>query len=805
MTTELAQPKQHRNQAPGKASVLATRAVLFWEQAWPAILPALGIVYILVMISLLGLWAAIPTWLHAATLVLGGLAFANFIWRERAAWAWPSLHRALARLEEDGRVAHAPLQALHDAPFDGEAVANPLWQAHLKASTERAREARLRGIRITATSRDPYGLRFLAVGILAIALINAGDNWRARLASLTAPGQHSGGQLIADLWIEPPAYTGKAPLYLLRAGEEKSGIAEQVNAPAGSKLVAQINSRGRPRLRYLTSEENLRLSFERDGAAARSELTLHESGMVQLTANGKDLSWPIGILPDNAPAVAFTTEPGPTDQALVAFGLVIEDDYGVGNAKLALRLDPAQTRPLDAPAFDEDALDEQRQINLDGVTGVSGEHAISLDLQADPWAGLNVLAKIIVEDGAGQHGETAETVITLPTRMFFNPLAKTVIEQRQTLAVAAEDWRRAGRSFDAVTLAPEVFFDDTTDFLLLRAAFWRVMRQNGERFGDAVEKFWPLALQLEDEALELARQRLEAAEEALRQALERGASDEEIARLVEELRQAMNDYLTALAQSGQTPGEAAKNAQQLGQSDLDEMLDAIKDLAQSGASNAARQMLSDLENLLNDLRLSQGGSSGGGQGEGGEPQSGPTGQAGDMIGRQRELADDAFGRGQSFGESGEDLAEAEGALGGDLDDLIEQLQSGDGDPNGDAARALGQARNNMREAEQALRNGDFDAANDAMERAISKLRDGAERLAREDMADGQQGREGKNGNPVDPLGRPAGNASGDGVEVPEETDAGKTRAVIEELRRRLGEPGRSEEEIDYLERLLERF
>ena len=92
-----------------------------------------------------------------------------------------------------------------------------------------------------------------------------------------------------------------------------------------------------------------------------------------------------------------------------------------------------------------------------------------------------------------------------------------------------------------------------------------------------------------------------------------------------------------------------------------------------------------------------------------------------------------------------------------------------------------------------------------MERAIGNLRDGAEEIAREQMRQAGEGTEGENGSPLDPLGRPTGRANGEGVEVPEETDAGRTRAVIEELRRRLGEPGRSQEEIDYLERLLERF
>ena len=111
-----------------------------------------------------------------------------------------------------------------------------------------------------------------------------------------------------------------------------------------------------------------------------------------------------------------------------------------------------------------------------------------------------------------------------------------------------------------------------------------------------------------------------------------------------------------------------------------------------------------------------------------------------MIGRQRELADETFERRNTLDENADDLANREGDLGGDLDDLIDELQGGGDDPNGGASRSLGQARNEMRDAEQALRNGDFPAAGDAMERAIADLRDGAEKLAREQARQRQQGR-----------------------------------------------------------------
>ncbi|CAK9039293.1 Methyl-accepting chemotaxis protein [Durusdinium trenchii] len=819
MTTELATPpvpkKQRRKgRAPGAVAIWATRLVLFWERLWPAVLPALSIPYAIIVISLFDLWRFAPAWLHWISLTLAAAAFLNMLWRDARHLRFPSRRMAQARLEEDGKVKHAPLQALDDLPFQSSNINNPLWRAHMRDSRKRARNARLGGMRPTADDKDPYALRFTALGLLAVALVAAGEDWRDRLQTALAPGQaEAAGRLVADIWIEPPDYTGKAPIYLMRPGDEIAELASQVNAPEGSILVAQINGRGRPRLAFEGETEKTEAAFKRNAGASHAQLPLTRSGLLKLQLGGSQHRWPIAVISDEAPRVRFAKTPTETDEGLLAFAITAEDDYGVTATRFQFRLSSEQERPLDAPPFDEKALSAIRASDIDGIAGNIREHPVTLELQEDPWAGLSVLAKIVVTDGAGQTGETEEVLVTLPERVFFNPLAKAVIEQRQTLSVAAEDWRRVGRSFDAVTLAPEAFYvEDPTDFLMLRAAFWRVMRQDGDDFDDAIEKFWPLALQLEDEALELARQRLEAAEEALRQALENGASDEEINRLVEELRQAMNDYLTALAQSGQRADPArAQNSQQLDKSDLDQMLDSIRDLAQSGAENAARQMLSDLQNMLNNLRLSQGGQGGGqgmpGQsGQSGESDDNAAGRAGELIGRQRSLADESFERGQSGAAPSDDLAQEQGDLASDLNELLDDLQGDEGaDPNGDGARSFNRARNNMRDAEQALQSGDFDAAEGAMERAIENLREGAEELAREQMRQAGEGRQNENGAPVDPLGRPIGRAGGEGVDVPEETDAGRTRAVIEELRRRLGEPGRSQEEIDYLERLLERF
>ena len=108
-------------------------------------------------------------------------------------------------------------------------------------------------------------------------------------------------------------------------------------------------------------------------------------------------------------------------------------------------------------------------------------------------------------------------------------------------------------------------------------------------------------------------------------------------------------------------------------------------------------------------------------------------------------------------------------------------------------------------AVEALRNGDLGAAGSAMERAIDDLRGGAEALAR-NQRDQEQGGQGEGGGTqFDPAGRRVGEGRGEGVEVPEISEADRSRAIIDTIRKRLGKPGREDEEVEYLERLLDDF
>ena len=807
MTAEMAQDEAETG--GGRAderAVLFARGAVFVERAAPAFVLAGAPIALVLAFGLFDLWRFAGFWGHGAALVLLFALAGVLFWRRRPSPFWPSRAEALARLERDGEMRHEPLRALEDEPAAG---AGALWAAHLADARERMKKAALSAPAPTANSVDPFGLRYAAAGLLLIGLIAAGPAAPRRLADAFRPSDPAIARSgFADLWIEPPAYTGKAPLYLLRAKDALGGAGDAIEAPEGSIVRIQTKPRARFRLALAGETEKIIAARECGEASARAALTLKESGTLWLSAGGRRSHWPVRVVDDRAPSVDFAETPAPDRDGRLVISVRIDDDYGADQAALELRLDASQPRPLDAPPISAEAAGEAQRIALPALKGAPGARAAALDLSSHPWAGLPVFAKVIVVDALGQEGETLPVALALPARDFFNPLAKAVVEQRRSLAVAPAEWRRVEWALSGLTLGPEFFFERPTDYLLLRTAMWRVNKRGGDDSDATIEEFWPLALQLEDETTELARQRLDAARRALREALENGAADAEIERLTEALRAALANYLEALAQSGaETDPDAPPADQTVTADDLDAMLNAVRDLAKSGAANAARQALADLEALLDNLRA-PGGAAGQGQaGEGGQQGAGgPTGAVGDLIARQRALADETFKRGETRDAPGDDLASGEGALAGDLADFMKALEGAapDGE-TGEAGKALSRALSAMRRAEGDLGDENFDGARNAMEEAIANLRDGAEALAKDARAQARAA-QGRGGQPLrDPLGRPLGAPTGQGVEVPDKSDAQRARELLEELRRRLSDGERTEDEIKYLERLLERF
>jgi hypothetical protein len=466
-------------------------------------------------------------------------------------------------------------------------------------------------------------------------------------------------------------------------------------------------------------------------------------------------------------------------------------------------------------------------LSLPQLRARSGGSETVRDLTSHPWAGAKVLLTLVARDDAGQEGLSAPAEMTLPARRFTDPLARAVVEQRTNLALDANAAGTVADALDALTFAPEKSIENLGNYLALRSAYFRLnAARDDDQLRDIVDYLWNIALGIEDGDLSLTAQALRDAQEALRQALENDAPDEEIAQLAKELREAMQKFLQALAeearrnpQMGNLPPDADMKV--LRSQDLERMLGRIEDLAKSGARDAARQLLSELQNMLENLQA--------GRPMMGDPQANQMmeslNQLGDMIRQQQQLMDQTHradrGLDPNSRESGEmtqeqleqalrQLQEGQEGLQQSLQDLMEQLEGMGMEPNG----KLGQAGEAMGDASGALGEGRTGRAVGSQGEALDALRQGAQGMAQQlaqQQGQGQGPGSGRGGDQFpneDPLGRPqrtTGPDLGTQVKVPDEIDPQRAREILDAIRRRLSEPTRPQIERNYLERLLDRF
>ena len=264
--------------------------------------------------------------------------------------------------------------------------------------------------------------------------------------------------------------------------------------------------------------------------------------------------------------------------------------------------------------------------------------------------------------------------------------------------------------------------------------------------------------------------------------------------------------------------------------------------------DAAKKQLDELSKLLNNLQMATPGMDD--EADGGDDMMSALDELSDVIRQQQELRDRTFRQGQDQrrqrgqqrsqqarpGEQGDDQADQQPgdnmgqlrqnqqALRDRLEQLMEQLknfglgQNRDGQQDQDQMGQLGRAGKEMGQAEGALGDNDPNSAVDSQGRALDALRKGAQSLMqalRQQQQMGQgpgPGRAGRLGQSraeqdTDPLGRPLHGRDYDdsSVKVPPEIDVQRARRIIEELRKRFGDLGRPQEELDYIERLLKDY
>ena len=814
-----------------------------------------------------GFLSLLNSYLHALLLLLlgCGLGWAFYFGWQR--WQAPRLVEIRRRLEQGCSGKPASVLADHQAIGVEDPFARKLWELHREQAARQLDQLTPGFPNLRLSRLDPFALRALAVLLLLAAAFDAGPDWRGRVASSLLPNFQP---LFAaaeppriDIWAEPPGYTGEPAIYLT----ERPDLAKSITVPAATRL--QIRAYGAGKAPVVEQ----RFELAEDGTPGRQTLAEnapgnHEATIPLLRDSRISLwlgatrlgTWDIAVRPDLAPTIKFSDNPQATRTSALMLSYGLADDYGA--ARAWARVTPASAAtgtwlgqsmdleiPLAVPLTQSGAAEqydeEGRQLHQESVIR---------DLTEHPLAGALVRAVLFVEDGAGQQARSRGRVFTLPAKTFLDPVAAALIEQRREIALAESehDIVRAQAVLGAILRYPSEYFEDRIAFLAASVARRRLEGITvglipREELESVLDLLWKAANRLENGDLAATTANLQDAIERLEQALAGDATDQEIAELVQQLREAIQSYLQAVQAQGVDPAAPTTPADISSQT-IEDMLNSFQGSAQLGQREQARQMLAEMRSLLENLRV--------GSGRGNPLLD----ELGKLLNEQTDLADRTMRQqrlgaenpapaaterrpkgppGSGGGEAvpdpygyegsgiGGDAADGSskgnfsrpGGLGSEQSALQSRLQAardkffpGPGDASrrlsGGLASELGdffnQANQAMGKAAAGLQAGDSEAALESQLDAINSLQKIARRMVAEGEGSGGvrsgfgglQQSYGNNGGQNNPFGD---------SEIPGFGDVQRARQLFDAIRQRAGERARPTKERSYYERLLERF
>ncbi len=796
----------------------------------------------------------------ALLIFIGGVGF--LVYRDVPGFRIPSLRDIDRRIEKDSAVKGRPLTGLRDRLVNPQAPgARDLWAKAKFRLTALLRALRPAKLRAVMSDKDPYALRFVVFMMLILGIISAGPDWRYRIQDGLTP--FSFGPFDAEqrehytLWITPPEYTRGAQLIL----NEKTTQDTVLKIPQGSVLKAIVHRGwGAPVLdlgetrHAFTSSADKSYGLEVNVPAVDQDLALKQ-GFRTLA------SWPYETIADTPPSITLEEDtPNILENGELRFSLSVKDDYGVEYLDMSMRLDDIVE---DAPLGD--SVLEQRLVV--SPAGQDFDIAPVYDLTSHLWAGLPAVITFTARDHIDQSTALESIRVTLPEREFRHPVAKTLVALRKKLAWQPESnqiYAETAYDLEVLLTAKEMLHNDVVAYLGIRSAASR-LEQNIPSIKiarEVMDLMWDTALRVEDGDLTLAARNLEDAQQALEDALnDPNISDEEIAALMNELREAMAEYFSELAREMEKRAQNGEEmpfmspemmTQSLNPDALADFLNQLEDMMRSGDKSAAQQMLSQMQRLMDMLNPSM---------RAQMPSDMQMMEQGineleELIKRQEALLEQTRKQAKIMGMLGElgfDYGEAlptdpevmdewsmEGmppapGQNGETPDvpfvntqankaeqealryILGQLMLAADDKIGEIPPGMALAEQEMRGSSGALGENKPQRAVPHQELALEHLKDAQEQLAQQLQQRMQQMTGfmigfGSRQMQYDPLGRPYGGPEGpngeslnSNVKVPDDAERRRVQEILQLLRRRAGELDRPRPEIEYYRRLLKRF
>ncbi|WP_027544309.1 TIGR02302 family protein [Bradyrhizobium sp. WSM2254] len=531
------------------------RYAIAWERAWPNLARLLTVVGLFLALSWAGLWLALPFLARAIGLaVFAGVAIAALFPLVR--FRWPSREEALSRLDRGSGIRHRPATTLTDTLTSQDPVAKALWQAQRERTLASLKRIRAGLPRPRLALHDPWALRALVMVMLVATFFAAGNERAMRLgAAFDWNGVLAPTNVRVDAWVTPPLYTGKPPVILSAANKEAAALPAggPLAVPAGSTLIVR-SSGGSLDVVVSGGLKEVAPTEATPKGTNEKHFAITGDGTAHVRAPAGQPQWAFAATPDRAPTIALAKDPERQARGALQLSYKIEDDYGVTGAEAQFGLRPADakdggkdgdTKAAARPLFQP----PQFPLVLPNARTRNGVGQTVKDLSEDPYAGADVTLRLTAKDEAGNEARSEPFNMRLPERLFTNPLARALIEQRRILALDANKNSDVYAALDALMIAPELFTPDAGCYLGLRSlALQLEAARTDDAMRDVVASMWAFAVTIEDDGVAgSVNAALRSAQDALKRALERGASEDEIRVLTQKLREAMAGKVRDLA------------------------------------------------------------------------------------------------------------------------------------------------------------------------------------------------------------------------------------------------------------------
>lgn len=526
----------------------------------------------------------------------------------------PTDHEIDRAIETSSKALHRPLALCKEETVLSDGT-SPLWQRAREKALQIVSTMRSGKASPFITRSDPYGLRFLALMVLVSGFITAGPLSGHRLAEGFVP---IGGVFMPQsdetikLWVTPPDYTGLGEISV-----EGRGISEHViDVPENSRVKVRVKSGFLSRLvPPVLQTDNTAFDLSKiseDGQVWEVDLDMPDTGRLRVKQLGLTLfEIPLKIIKDQKPEIHKDGEPELLSKGGFYLPLKVRDDYGL--AKLEVRV--SELKENLSPHFGA-SVTKTRPLAI-GKSDAPQKIRPLLDFSDHPWAGLDVILSVIVQDTAQQSAEPLIYEMTLPQRQFTNPLAQAINESRKLLIwEPVQQLEEVWANLENILTRPDLFNYDLMVTLGLRSASSRLRynQDNVEQVGTTLPLLWETALRLDDGGnLQMAAQKVSRAQQKLAELMQdENATEEEIARAMMQLEEALQEYFHEMAKmmaqmDSLTPETMPDDmsAVQFSQSELaQEMAAYMEELARKirqGDTEGAREMMAQLQDMMDRM------------------------------------------------------------------------------------------------------------------------------------------------------------------------------------------------------------